>query len=112
MKKIGMYIGICTLLVSVYGCSSSDDATTSTTSKHMVAYNSLDEKEQSLTISPANSTVEEISVKDVPESELDASYDGKKVYVVTFSDTANSKHGDLVVYLDENGKKAIGKSFK
>ncbi|MEB7771074.1 plasmid recombination protein [Kurthia gibsonii] len=70
------------------------------------------EEEQSLTISPSNSTVEKISIKDIPKSQLDESYDGKKVYAVTFSDTANTKHGDLVVYLDESGKKVLGKGFK
>lgn len=110
MEKIGIYIGICILLINVYGCSSNDE--TISTSKNMVAYNSLNEEEQSLTISPSNSTVEKISVKDIPKSQLDESYDGKKVYAVTFSDTANTKHGDLVVYLDESGKKVLGKGFK
>lgn len=55
MKKIGIYMGICILLISVYGCSSSDETTS--TSKNMVAYNALNEEEQSLTISPSNSTV-------------------------------------------------------
>lgn len=110
MKKIGIYMGICILLISVYGCSSSDETTS--TSKNMVAYNALNEEEQSLTISPSNSTVEKISVKDIPKSQLDESYDRKKVYAVTFSDTANTKHGDLVVYLDESGKKVLGKGFK
>lgn len=74
-------------------------------SKEMVAYNSLDEKEQSLTISPENSTVTKVNVED-------AALDEKHIYAVTFSDTATSKHGDLVVYLDENGQQEIGKSFQ
>lgn len=74
-------------------------------SKEMVAYNSLDEKEQSLTISPENSTVTKVNVED-------AALDEKYIYAVTFSDTATSKHGDLVVYLDENGQQEIGKSFQ
>lgn len=112
MKKMSMFIALFVMMLGVYGCASSDDETTSTTSKHMIAYEALNEEEQALTISPSNSTVEKISVKDVPKSTLAASYDGKKVYVVTFLDTANAKHGDLVVYLDEQGKKVVGQGFK
>lgn len=80
-------------------------------SKEMVAYNSLDEKEQSLTISPENSTVTKVNVEDAA-SVAAAALDEKYIYAVTFSDTATSKHGDLVVYLDENGQQEIGKSFQ
>lgn len=105
MKKIIAYvIPVIALLMS--GCA---EDTTTANSKEMLAYNSLSDNDQKrIEVSPKNSTVKKIDVKDALVKVIDSDYSNDKAYEVVFTDSDTKKQGNVVVYLDDDGKEVIG----
>ncbi|MGD6831344.1 hypothetical protein ACQCT5_04240 [Sutcliffiella halmapala] len=80
-------------------------------SAEMVAFNSLSQDEQRLMISPKDSTVQRLVVDDEIGESLGKEHLGNTVYAVTFHHTETADSGNLIVYLDEEKEKVVGKGF-
>lgn len=103
-KMIASVIPVIALLMS--GCA---EDTTTANSKEMLAYNSLSDNDQKrIEVSPKNSTVKKIDVKDALVKVIDSDYSNDKAYEVVFTDSDTKKQGNVVVYLDDDGKEVIG----
>ncbi|MFS0656834.1 hypothetical protein [Bacillus sp. 179-C3.3 HS] len=109
MKK-RLVLFLITIVFSISGCSSFKGEDKST--KEMIAYQSLTTDEQKLIeVSPKDSKVEKVKVTNEMKEKLESSYRGESVYSVIFNDTNTKEHGELVVYLDEDGKSVVGKGY-
>jgi hypothetical protein len=80
-------------------------------SAEMVAFNSLSQDEQRLMISPKDSTVQEMVVDEELGESLGKEHLGNTVYALTFHHTETADTGNLIVYLDEEKEKVLGKGF-
>ncbi len=105
MKKIiASVLPVIALLMS--GCA---EDTTTANSKEMLAYNSLsDDDQKRIEVSPTNSTVKKIDVKDALVKAIESDYAKDKAYEIVFLDSKTNKQGNVVVYLDDRGKEVIG----
>lgn len=105
MKKIiASVLPVIALLMS--GCT---EDTTTANSKEMLAYNSLsDDDQKRIEVSPTNSTVKKIDVKDALVKAIESDYAKDKAYEIVFMDSKTNKEGNVVVYLDDRGKEVIG----
>lgn len=80
-------------------------------SAEMVAFNSLSQEEQSLMISPKDSSVQKVVVDEELGESLGKEHLGNTVYAVTFHHTETADSGNLIVFLDEEKEKVLGKGF-
>ncbi len=112
MKKMKLLVPFFILLFIIGGCNEDDVVKLSIEQR---AFNSLTASEQNeIPISPEASIVEKIVVDDEIAILNDESYNGKKVYSVTFDDTANVEMGlnNIVVYVGLDKKTIIGKGYR
>lgn len=79
----------------------------------MIAFNSLTEEETSslIIVSPKDSQVEKVAVNDKIEALITKNYNKRKVYKITFNQTATESHGNLIVFVDTDKKTVVGKGF-
>lgn len=105
MKKILFLPFLFSLLT---GCNSS----ASELPVEMVAYNSLSKAEQDLIpVSPKDAAVTKKNVSPEITSLIDRNYNEKQVYAVVFNDTETAASGNLVVYVDLDKEKVVGKGY-
>lgn len=79
----------------------------------MVAYNSLSKAEQDLIpVSPKDSTVTKENISHEIKTLIDSNYSKEQVYAVVFNNTGSSKSGNLVVYVDLDKEKSVGKGYE
>lgn len=78
----------------------------------LVAAHSLTKAEESLiTVSPKDSQVEKVAVNDEVEQWIDQNYKKRKVYKITFNQTATESQGNLIVLVGTDKKTVVGKGF-
>lgn len=108
MKKIIVFIFLAALLASCSPIAAEKEQ-----SIEMIAFNSLSEKEQKLIpTSPKDSVVTKQALTAGIKSHIDSNYDKKEVYSVVFNDSATSKNGNLIVFIDLNKEVVIGKTVQ
>ncbi|PKH12167.1 hypothetical protein [Planomicrobium sp. MB-3u-38] len=106
MRKI-LFLPFLFLLLA--GCSPS----ASELPLEMMAYNSLSKAEQDLIpVSPKDSTVKKEDVSSAIKSLIDSDYHKEQVYAVVFHDTGSNASGNLVVYIDLDKGKVVGKGYE
>ncbi|MGE8206992.1 hypothetical protein ACQKP0_21010 [Heyndrickxia sp. NPDC080065] len=110
MKKLVFIPILIFLFVTLMGCDlipSKDKL-----SIEMIAFNSLTDKEKELIpVSPKDSIIEKITVKDEIKSFIDKDYDKDQVYSVTFNNTETDSSGKLTVFVDLDKETVVGKGF-
>ncbi|WP_077212659.1 hypothetical protein [Bacillus dakarensis] len=100
------------LIFKVTGIVSFYSAPVKPLSIEMVAYNSLTDAERELIkVSPKDSIVKKVPVKDDIKSSIDKIYNKDEVYSVTFNNTNSDSSGNLVVYVGLDKKSVLGKGF-
>jgi hypothetical protein len=79
----------------------------------MIAFNYLTNEEQNkIPVSPKDSVVKEITVREELGQKLGKKLIGKTIYTVTFNHTEDDSSGKLVVYIAKDKKTVIGKGYE
>lgn len=108
MKKTFVLTFLSVLLI---GCSSM--AAEKELPIEMIVFNSLSDTEQELIpLSPKDSLVTKQAITTEIQPKIDSNYDEEEVYSVVFNDTATTTTGNLIVFIDLDKKRVVGKGFQ
>jgi len=77
----------------------------------MVAFNSLNEDEvDRIPVSPKDSVVKKVKVDDDLAKVIGEDYKGEEIFSVTFNHTETESKGDLIVYVNHDKTRILGKT--
>ncbi|TXC85846.1 hypothetical protein FS935_19575 [Metabacillus litoralis] len=108
MKKFAVLPLLFLLNIMLTGCMVYDSK--SSLPIELIAFNSLTKEEQnSIPVSPKDSTVEKINVDEENRLLFHKDYDKEQVYSVTFNNL--EKEDKLTVFVDLDKETVVGKGF-
>jgi hypothetical protein len=115
LKKIIVNLLLLSITLVLVSCNSSNSSNANNPNLPIIqaAYDSLSVSEKKeINGDWRDANVDERVVTKRNGSLTDPNYDGKEVYVVTFSSERSNVLGDISVYVSKDKKKVIGKGYR